>query len=180
MIATFYENVFATFFLNVLLETEFVCGNIKKTCLFIVQVKSKVDELHLDLQNLLYEVMHMKKEIQKCMNFSWVFFYQEAFRQFVINSFTKVVPIILKPVHWFSCKIFFIFIKKRRTYLECVLHPKVKNLLMSLCMNFKVSPHIQEGMNPLSINSTKWSVTLKQFVDIRRLLTILWGWRLKG
>ena len=108
------------------------------------------------------------------------FFYQEAFRQFVINSFTKVVPIILKPVHWFSYKIFFIFIKKRRTYLECVLHPKVKNLLMSLCMNFKVSPHIQGGMTPLSINSTKWSVTLKQFVDIRRLLTILWGWRLKG
>lgn len=108
MIATFYENVFATFFLNVLLETEFVCGNVKKTCLFIVQVKSKVDELHLDLQNLLYEVMHMKKEIQKCMNFSWVFFYQETFRQFVINSFTKVAPIILKPVHLFPTN-FFLF-----------------------------------------------------------------------
>lgn len=34
------------------------------------EVKSKVDGLHLELQNLLYEVMHMKKEIQQCMNFS--------------------------------------------------------------------------------------------------------------
>jgi len=35
-----------------------------------IEVKNKVDGLHLDLQNLLYEVMHMKKEIKKCMNFS--------------------------------------------------------------------------------------------------------------
>ncbi|XP_066917125.1 THO complex subunit 5 homolog [Clytia hemisphaerica] len=34
------------------------------------EVKKKVDGLHLDLQNLLYELMHVKKEIQKCMNFS--------------------------------------------------------------------------------------------------------------
>lgn len=33
-------------------------------------VKKRVDNLHLDLQNLLYELMHVKKEIQKCMNFS--------------------------------------------------------------------------------------------------------------
>lgn len=35
-----------------------------------LDVKKKVDSLHLELQNLLYEVMHMKKEIRKCMNFS--------------------------------------------------------------------------------------------------------------
>jgi len=35
-----------------------------------LEVKSKVDGMHLELQNLLYEVMHMKKEIEKCMNFS--------------------------------------------------------------------------------------------------------------
>lgn len=34
------------------------------------EVKKKVDGLHLDLQNLLYELMHVKKEIQKCMTFS--------------------------------------------------------------------------------------------------------------
>ena len=40
-------------------------------------------------------------------------------------------------------------------------------------------------INHLSINPTKWSNSLKQFVDCcRRIvwvsLTILWGWRLKG
>ncbi|KAJ7381642.1 THO complex subunit 5, partial [Desmophyllum pertusum] len=31
--------------------------------------KQKVDSLHLQLQNLLYEVMHLKKEITKCLEF---------------------------------------------------------------------------------------------------------------
>lgn len=35
-----------------------------------LEVKSKVDGMQLALQNLLYEVMRMKKEIEKCMNFS--------------------------------------------------------------------------------------------------------------
>lgn len=34
------------------------------------QVKQKVDSMHLELQNLLYEVMHMKKEIEQCLNFT--------------------------------------------------------------------------------------------------------------
>eukprot|EP00794_Sanderia_malayensis_P014140 gene14140-15617_t len=34
------------------------------------ELKQKVDVLHLDLQNLLYEVMHMKKEIRKCTEFT--------------------------------------------------------------------------------------------------------------
>jgi len=34
------------------------------------EVKSKVDGLHLRLQNLFYEVIHMKKEIEQCVNFT--------------------------------------------------------------------------------------------------------------
>ena len=36
--------------------------------------------------------------------------------------------------------------------------------------------------NPLSANPTKWSNTLKQFADelFECVLTILWGWRLRG
>ncbi|XP_074635104.1 THO complex subunit 5 homolog [Acropora palmata] len=33
------------------------------------EAKQKVDGLHLQLQNLLYEVMHLKKEITKCLEF---------------------------------------------------------------------------------------------------------------
>lgn len=33
------------------------------------QAKQKVDVLHLQLQNLLYEVMHLQKEISKCLEF---------------------------------------------------------------------------------------------------------------
>lgn len=33
------------------------------------EAKQKVDSLHLQLQNLLYEVMHLKKEITKCLEF---------------------------------------------------------------------------------------------------------------
>ena len=31
--------------------------------------KQKADALHLQLQNLLYEVMHLQKEIDKCNQF---------------------------------------------------------------------------------------------------------------
>ncbi|XP_065054549.1 THO complex subunit 5 homolog isoform X2 [Rhopilema esculentum] len=34
------------------------------------EMKQKVDALHLDLQNLFYEIMHMKKEIKKCTDFT--------------------------------------------------------------------------------------------------------------
>lgn len=33
------------------------------------QAKQKVDAYHLQLQNLLYEVMHLQKEITKCLEF---------------------------------------------------------------------------------------------------------------
>lgn len=35
----------------------------------VLQAKQKVDVLHLQLQNLLYEVMHLQKEIGKCLEF---------------------------------------------------------------------------------------------------------------
>jgi len=35
-----------------------------------LDVKAKVDGMHLALQNLHYEILRMKKEIEKCMNFS--------------------------------------------------------------------------------------------------------------
>ena len=37
-----------------------------------------------------------------------------------------------------------------------------------------------ELVNPLNANPTKWSNTLKQFVDFWVCLTILCGWHLKG
>ena len=33
------------------------------------QSKQKIDQQHLQLQNLLYEVMHLQKEITKCLEF---------------------------------------------------------------------------------------------------------------
>ena len=33
------------------------------------EAKQKVDAYHLQLQNLLYEVMHLQKEITKCLEF---------------------------------------------------------------------------------------------------------------
>jgi len=35
----------------------------------LVAAKSSVDSRHLHLQNLLYEVMHLKKEVIKCLQF---------------------------------------------------------------------------------------------------------------
>ena len=39
---------------------------------FSLQAKQRVDVLHLQLQNLLYEVMHLQKEISKCLEFKLV------------------------------------------------------------------------------------------------------------
>jgi THO complex subunit 5 len=35
--------------------------------------KNKIDEYHLELQNLLYEISHLKKEINKCLEFRFYF-----------------------------------------------------------------------------------------------------------
>lgn len=37
-----------------------------------LQAKQRVDVLHLQLQNLLYEVLHLQKEISKCLEFKLV------------------------------------------------------------------------------------------------------------
>ncbi len=34
--------------------------------------KIKIDEHHLELQNLLYEVSHLKNEINKCLEFRYL------------------------------------------------------------------------------------------------------------
>lgn len=49
----------------------FVCMFCCKTLLgfFFLQAKQRVDVLHLQLQNLLYEVLHLQKEISKCLEF---------------------------------------------------------------------------------------------------------------
>lgn len=41
----------------------------KITAMSVFQAKQKVDAYHLQLQNLLYEVMHLQKEITKCLEF---------------------------------------------------------------------------------------------------------------
>lgn len=38
----------------------------------LFQAKQRVDVLHLQLQNLLYEVLHLQKEISKCLEFKLV------------------------------------------------------------------------------------------------------------
>ena len=41
----------------------------------LTAAKSAVDSKHLQLQNLLYEVMHLKKEVIKCLQFKSVKLY---------------------------------------------------------------------------------------------------------
>ena len=48
---------------------EIVLIKVDSDSVFSCQAKHKVDSLHLQLQNLLYEVMHLKKEITKCLEF---------------------------------------------------------------------------------------------------------------
>lgn len=57
-----------------------LCGTIKKlnrvsnltvnkARLRTQEEKNKIDEHHLELQNLLYEISHLKKEINTCLEF---------------------------------------------------------------------------------------------------------------
>ena len=50
-----------------------------------VEAKSKVDSCHLQLQNLLYEVLHLQKEVTKCLQ------YKSADEDMVSNTFFKVI-----------------------------------------------------------------------------------------
>ena len=42
------------------------------TCHLFVQQKLEADNLHLQLQNLMYEAMHLRKEITNCLEFKYV------------------------------------------------------------------------------------------------------------
>lgn len=46
-----------------------LCHSCSMPALAVFQAKQKVDAYHLQLQNLLYEVMHLQKEITKCLEF---------------------------------------------------------------------------------------------------------------
>jgi hypothetical protein len=48
---------------------------INKARVKTIEEKSKVDEHHLESQNLLYEISHIQKEINKCLEFRCVFCY---------------------------------------------------------------------------------------------------------
>lgn len=45
------------------------CLSCSIPALAVFQAKQKIDAYHLQLQNLLYEVMHLQKEITKCLEF---------------------------------------------------------------------------------------------------------------
>ncbi|KAM9394109.1 THO complex subunit 5 homolog [Pholidichthys leucotaenia] len=76
------------------------------------EAKQKVDVLHLQLQNLLYEVMHLQKEISKCLEFkskheeidlvSEEEFYQEAPQEISRPHLTKSDPhqLTLAQLDW--------------------------------------------------------------------------------
>lgn len=43
--------------------------NVNKARIKTHEEKNKIDEHHLELQNLLYEISHLKKEINTCLEF---------------------------------------------------------------------------------------------------------------
>ncbi len=45
--------------------------------------KNKIDEYHLELQNLLYEISHLKNEINKCLEFRFVHYNKKEPKLFV-------------------------------------------------------------------------------------------------
>jgi len=51
--------------------------------------KQKVDEYNLQLQNLRYEVLHLKKEVSRCINF-WSA--DEAVSMVDVNQFYAETP----------------------------------------------------------------------------------------
>lgn len=63
----------------------------ERRCLF--QAKQRVDVLHLQLQNLLYEVLHLQKEISKCLEFKLV---QNMQQSVLFAVVIKVLPLCTK------------------------------------------------------------------------------------
>ena len=58
--------------------------------------KNKIDEYHLELQNLLYEISHLQKEISKCLEFRSR---DEDINLVSLNEFfNKGMPEITNPV----------------------------------------------------------------------------------
>lgn len=129
--------------------------------------KQKVDSLHLQLQNLLYEVMHLKKEITKCLEFkskdeeielvSEAEFFRDAPNEISRPDVTKgdSHKLMLARLDWEleQRKRLAVqkeqFLKKRETLLKEIhtkkefldsLQPRLENIL-------KASQPVQEYMN---------------------------------
>lgn len=90
---------------------------------YFLQSKQKVDVLHLQLQNLLYEVMHLQKEIGKCLEFKLV-------KRF---SFLSSGLLCLKLEVMFASEMFFKSIKINHAFV-CV-GPSMKRLSWSVWMS---------------------------------------------
>jgi len=131
------------------------------------EAKQKVDSLHLQLQNLLYEVMHLKKEITKCLEFkskheeielvSEEEFYRDAPKEIAKPDVTKddSHQLMLARLDWEleQRKRLAVqkeqFLKKKETFLKEIhtkkefldsLQPRLENIL-------KATQPVQEYMN---------------------------------
>jgi hypothetical protein len=52
--------------------------------------KNKIDEYHLELQNLLYEISYLKKEINKCLEFRYFFAQTNFIYNFLLFEINRI------------------------------------------------------------------------------------------
>ena len=149
--------------------------------------KSFIKKNSLNLQkSLCYDSRH----IFQCKHLSSVHLMKiTIIGNFLVNPLTLPVPCISESCIEIKIKLNFCFHTSlwciRRFYkgLKALIKPfkvpqrSVKTKL-KLKLIFSLRPEL--GREVLSANFTEWSNTLKQFVDCRVYLGILWGWRLKG
>ncbi|KAK3919163.1 THO complex subunit 5-like protein [Frankliniella fusca] len=62
---------------------------VKQARALLLSMKSTVDSKHLQLQNLLYEVLHLQKEVTKCLNFKSL---DETIDLVPLNEFLRDAP----------------------------------------------------------------------------------------
>jgi hypothetical protein len=61
--------------------------------------KNKVDEHHLELQNLLYEISHIQKEVNKCLEFRYI--YVSSSISQLISSLISLQDHSMKTLIWY-------------------------------------------------------------------------------
>ena len=69
--------------------------NVNKARIRTHEEKNKIDEYHLELQNLLYEISHLKKEINKCLEFRSL--HEEISLVSIDEFYAKAPPEISNP-----------------------------------------------------------------------------------